>query len=81
MTADGDEKNIYEHGIRIDEPVRIEMVDIKDYGDREMQDFPSLDEYYADLEIFDDEDLEEYIHYKKEEKIKQKEENANEKHE
>ena len=58
LTADGDRANAYEHGVRKPEGVRVEVVDISAYPGKTVKDFPEIDAYIADMEAFDDADLE-----------------------
>ena len=80
-TADGDKKNAYEHGSQKPETVRVEIVDISDYPGKTMDDFPYIEEYYADFDIFDDEDLDEYENYEKQENERKKKQNEVEENE
>ena len=73
LTADGDRANAYEHGVRKPEGVRIEVVDIAAYPGKTVKDFPEIDEYIADMEAFDDADLEVYLEFLKNERNKENE--------
>ena len=72
-TADGDRANAYEHGVRKPEGVRIEVVDIAAYPGKTVKDFPEIDEYIADMEAFDDADLEVYLEFLQNERNKENE--------
>ena len=73
LTADGDRANAYEHGVRKPEGVRIEVVDISAYPGKTVKDFPEIDEYIADMEAFDDADLEVYLEFLQNERNKENE--------
>lgn len=73
LTADGDRANAYEHGVRKPEGVRIEVVDIAAYPGKTVKDFPEIDEYIADMEAFDDADLEVYLEFLQNERNKENE--------
>lgn len=73
LTADGDRANAYEHGVRKPEGVRVEVVDISAYPGKTVKDFPEIDEYIADMEAFDDADLEVYLEFLQNERNKENE--------
>ena len=73
LTADGDRANVYEHGVRKPEGVRVEVVDISAYPGKTVKDFPEIDEYIADMEAFDDADLEVYLEFLQNERNKENE--------
>jgi len=68
LTADGDKKNAYEHGVKFHDSVKVEVVDISQYPNKKMSDFPTLQEYIENIEVLDDEDLETYVDYQNKEK-------------
>jgi len=79
LTADGDKKNEYEHGVKMNEGVQIEIVDIKEYPGKQMNDFRIIDEFIRNLEVFDDEDLNVYLEYQNQKQNEEKEKLQNEK--
>jgi len=63
----------YEHGVRKPEGVRVEVVDISAYPGKTVKDFPEIDEYIADMEAFDDADLDVYLEFLQNERNKENE--------
>ena len=49
------------------------MVDISAYPGKTVKDFPEIDEYIADMEAFDDADLEVYLEFLQNERNKENE--------
>ena len=53
--------------------VRVEAVDISAYPGKTVKDFPEIDEYIADMEAYDDADLEVYLDFLQNERNKENE--------